>query len=371
VDDAALSETLDLIYEVAVAPDRWLELLQRLASDFSCHFVGMNISSANRDEFRAMAVGVDRAEHQAFLRRFNRNLPLSLRVRPGLASELIDVGALITRAEWERTEMYQAFYRPNDMGHGARLTIWSGRSGTQAVNLSRPWRAAPFGEKERSLARTLLPHLQRAARVTRHLQNADLLTMATHATLDAMHQPVLLLDRTGRLVYANRGAERVLRMADGLLAGRERLSAGSPAATRALDALVSAAARGPGKGGTLRLPRPSGKASLVLVAIPIRSLHDFFVTGQPAVVLCVSDPASRGTTDAAVLTTLFGLTRAEAELARQLLAGHELPAIAAASGRSVHTERNLLARVMAKTETRRQSDLVGLLGQLPRVPADA
>ncbi len=71
-----------------------------------------------------------------------------------------------------------------------------------------------------------------------------------------------------------------------------------------------------------------------------------------------------------MLTALFGLTRAEAELARQLLAGHELPAIAAASGRSVFTVRNLLARVMAKTETGRQSELIGLLGRLPRTIDD-
>jgi hypothetical protein len=153
MDDVVLSETLGLIYETAVAPDRWSELLQRLARGFDCHYGGMNISSANRDEFRAMAVGVDHAEHQAILHRFNRSLPLARRVRPGLASELIVASEFYTRAEWERLEIHQAFYRPNDMGHGARLAIWSGRSGTQAVNLSRPWRAAAFGEKERRLAR--------------------------------------------------------------------------------------------------------------------------------------------------------------------------------------------------------------------------
>jgi DNA-binding CsgD family transcriptional regulator len=368
MDDVALSETLDLIYETAVAPDRWSELLQRLACGFDCHFVGMNISSANRDEFRAVAVGVDRAEHQAFLRRFNRNLPVALRVRPGLADGLIDASTLITRSEMERTEMYQAFYRPNDIGRCARMTVWSSHSGSQAINLCRPWRAAAFGEAEHSLARTLIPHLQRSAQVARHLHNADLLTNAAHATLDALPHPVLLLHRAGGLVYANREAEHLLRAADGLLAGRERLSGASASATRSLEALVAAAARDPGKGGTLRLPRPSGKTPLVLVAIPIGGFRDFVFPDQPAVILCVADPTSRDMIAAGVLTAAFGLTPAEAELARQLLAGHELPAIAASSGRSVHTVRNLLARVMAKTETGRQSELVGLLGRLPRTP---
>lgn len=251
------------------------------------------------------------------------------------------------------------------------MTIWSGHAGTQSIALSRSWRAAAFEERERSLARVLIPHLHRATQVARQLSNADLLTKAAHATLDTLPHPVLLLDRTERLVYANHEADRLLRTADGLLMGRERLAGASATATHALQALVGAAARGSRKGGTLRLPRPSGKAALVAVAIPVRGLEDFFFTNQPAVLLCVGDPTAKATIDAAMLRTLFGLTRAEAELARQLLAGHELPSIAAASGRSVFTVRNLLARVMAKTETGRQSELVGLLGRLPRTLADA
>ena len=371
MDDPAHSETLGLVYESAVSPDRWPELLQRLAHGFDCHFCGMNISSANREEFRAIAVGVDRAEHQAFLHRFNRTNPVTLRLPSGVTGELIEACSVMSRAELERSEMYQAFYRPNDMGHTARMTIWSGRAGTQSIALSRPWRAAPFGARERSLARSLIPHLHRATRVARHLGNADLLTKAAHATLDALPHPVLLLDRTGRPVYVNRETDRLLRAADGLLAGRERLSGASAAATRALEALIGAAARGSGNGGTLRLPRPSGKAPLVVVAIPIRGLHDFFFADQPTVLLFVADPTEKRTVDAAMLTALFGLTRAEAELARQLLAGHELQAIAAATGRSIFTVRNLLARVMAKTETGRQSDLMGLLGRLPKSVNDA
>ena len=368
MDDSSLTQTLGMIYDVAVAPDRWPALLDRLVQDFDCHFGGMNISSANRDECRAMAIGVDRAEHQDFVRRFNRTNPIALRVQRGLASELIEASSLIARPEMERLEMYQAFYRPNDMGHTARMTIWNGRAGTQSITIARSWNTVAFSDKERSLARTLIPHLQRAAQMARHMQNADLLTMAAHSTLDALPHPVFLLAGDGRPIYANRGAEHLLRKADGLVAGREALTAASSSATRALEALIGAAARSPGKGGTLRLSRPSGKPPLALVVIPIRRTNDFFFfADQPAAILCVSDPAERETIDAAVLTALFGLTRAEAGLASALLAGHELPAIAASSGRSIHTLRNLLARVMAKTETSRQSELIGLLGQLPRI----
>jgi DNA-binding CsgD family transcriptional regulator len=241
------------------------------------------------------------------------------------------------------------------------MTIWDGRARTRSITIARSWNTTAFGDKERSLTRTMIPHLQRAARVARHIQNANLLTMAAQSTLDALPHSAFLLAGDGRPIYANRGSGRLLREADGLIAGHEGLTAASSSATRALEALIGAAARDPGKGGTLRLSRPSEKPPLAVVVIPIRRINDFFFfADQPAAILCVSDPTDRETIDPAVLTALFGLTRAEGTLASALLAGHELPAIAASSGRSIHTLRNLLARIMAKTETSRQSELVGL-----------
>ena len=118
----------------------------------------------------------------------------------------------------------------------------------------------------------------------------------------------------------------------------------------------------------MRLPRASGKPALALLAIPMRGLDDFMLAGRPAILVCVSDPAQQREARPAMLMTLFGLTRAEAALATRLLAGEELSTIAAATGRSIATVRNLLARLMAKTETRRQTDLVRMLDRLPHPP---
>jgi DNA-binding CsgD family transcriptional regulator len=66
------------------------------------------------------------------------------------------------------------------------------------------------------------------------------------------------------------------------------------------------------------------------------------------------------------LADLFGLTGTEAALAADLLAGQELREIAARRGRSINTVRTHLARVMAKTDVNRQSELMRLLTSLPR-----
>jgi DNA-binding CsgD family transcriptional regulator len=366
VDQGTFTETLGVIYDAAVAPDRWPALLQHLGRDFRCHFTGMVISNADRSAFEGMAAGVDREVHQAFLRRHHQNSPLRLASPPMLTGEVIDSEAIMPRAQFERTEIYQDFFRPHDMGYGLRLTLWQGQGGAHTMSLVRPWGAGAFDGREHQFANRLMPHLERAAAVARHMRAADLMTRSAHAVLDAVQQPVLLLRRDGRLIHANASAQTVLLAADGLTVMRHGLKGATAAATRALEALIASAAATPGVSGTIRMQRPSGRAPLVMIAMPMQGLDDFALEEHPAVLVCVSDPTRQPEVEPRLLIELFGLTPTEAALAQQLLAGRELKVIAAANGRDVSTVRKLLTRLMSKTETRLQSDLLRLLDRIPR-----
>jgi DNA-binding CsgD family transcriptional regulator/PAS domain-containing protein len=360
-------ETLGVIYDTALAPASWPTLLQRLGQDFHCHFVGMVASNTDRSAFDGMAFGIDREAHQAFLRRHHQNSPLRLAAPPMLTGEVIGSEAIMPRATFERTEIYQDFFRPHDMGYGLRLTLWQGEAGAHTMSLVRPWGAGTFDGLEHQLAHRLMPHLQRAAAVGRHMRAADLMMRSAHAVLDAVQQPVVLLGADGRLIHGNAAAEALLRAADGLSVGRRGLYGASAAATRALEAVVAAAAR-TGVSGMIRLQRPSGGAPLVLIAMPMHGLDDFALEEHPRVLVCISDPARHTEIEPRLLMEFFGLNAAEAALAQQLLAGRELKAIAAASGRNISTVRHLLGRLMAKTGTGQQSELIRLLDRFPRLP---
>jgi len=65
-----------------------------------------------------------------------------------------------------------------------------------------------------------------------------------------------------------------------------------------------------------------------------------------------------------MLVTSFGLSRAEVEIVRNLMAGHTLRQIAAMTGRSEHTVRNQAKAVLAKTGAPGQVDLVRLVAFL-------
>ena len=136
-DFERFTRATDLIYNAAVTPSLWPDLLRELAQSVNCHYGGMIINSADRSLVDGMAVGVSRDAHQTYLRRFHRTNPLG-RSGKAIVGVVEDSRELMSRTAVERTEMYEAFFRPHDLGEGVRLMIWRNAYGRQAISLYRP-----------------------------------------------------------------------------------------------------------------------------------------------------------------------------------------------------------------------------------------
>ena len=213
----------------------------------------------------------------------------------------------------------------------------------------------------------MLPHLQRCAAVASRLAEASTRASAAEAGLEALRHPVLMLDAGGRAIHWNAAADRLLARRDGLLLERGGLSPSERKAANPLrHALGRASGAGPRKprSASLSLSRSSGPP-LRLTLLPVLPQAGWSASRRPSVLVLVDDPAEALAAPIGALTELFGLTTAEAEVARALASGNAPQQIAARSGRSLHTVRTLLARVMRKTRTTRQADLIRLLITLP------
>ena len=75
----------------------------------------------------------------------------------------------------------------------------------------------------------------------------------------------------------------------------------------------------------------------------------------------LNDPLKSYELRAEQLQRLFGLTMAEADVARRYVENSDLRAIASEAGRSYETVRGHLKQVMQKLEVNRQADLVRIL----------
>jgi len=288
--------------------------------------------------------------------------------------------ALVPDAEFLRSEFY------NDFGchYGLRWVVGTvlplGEAGVMPLGLHRPAGAPPFGEAERRLLAQAMPHLIRALQLRHRL--ALIRTPATgFEALDALPSAVAIVDGHARLLLANAAAERLA--AGGGTLRFERLSgiglgiaagtivlARQSADTAALHRMIAATALCGSAGGALRLHDEDGMATLAAMVAPLprrfgRRLDERSgrVPGQ-ALLLLRPLGGDRALPRVAVLRDLYGLTRAEAEVARALAGGATKARVAAARGLRETTVRTQVRAVLEKTGAANLRDLERLLGDL-------
>jgi DNA-binding CsgD family transcriptional regulator len=101
---------------------------------------------------------------------------------------------------------------------------------------------------------------------------------------------------------------------------------------------------------------------LIVTIIPVRaSDRAAWASEGPYAVLFLTEPEQPRDIDAKLLTANFDLTPREASFAVLLLRGVALAEVAATLGIGIGTARWYLKRVLEKTRTHRQSELILLL----------
>jgi DNA-binding CsgD family transcriptional regulator len=189
------------------------------------------------------------------------------------------------------------------------------------------------------------------------------------AVLDRLDIGVILLDATGHPSFVNTRAADIAARGDGLNASRAGVTAALPAETRALQAAIAATAAeaaapatAAGNVGSRRvyLSRPSGLSPLAVTVVAVTDIGGG--DGQEArLALFIDDPEAPTRIDTSGLGAAYGLTPREAAVAALLSRGSDVTQAAKTLGIGVSSTRQYLKRVLDKTGTRRQANLVRLV----------
>jgi DNA-binding CsgD family transcriptional regulator len=282
--------------------------------------------------------------------------------------EIVLGDAILPEAELERTEFYNDWMRPQRIAHPVAAVLRSRAPGDPLSELTgfREEGSGPFDRESLHLVRQLVPHLQRALAIHARIGGAEMRAGAAEDALDWVSGGLILLDERGAPIAANRAAEEILAMGDGLVLDREGPRASSAKQTGELRRLVAEAARtGAGRGvdagGVVRLARPSGRPPLEAVVAPLRRASHPLLDREAACVILLSDPAARSDAPPARLRERYGFTPMEAEIASRLTSGMALAEIGKDLDITIHTVRGHLKRLFAKTRTHRQAELLRVL----------
>lgn len=384
----AATDVVGGIYEAALEPAKWPDVLGRLADEFGAQSAAAFVVDVSIAEVGFIAVSGldprlidDYVEYYAQVDPWNEYLGKRASGRPIVSQTVMDDQA------FERTEFYNDFLRDQNIFHAMGGFVV--RSGALAFlcGVQRPRERGAFAAGDLERMKELFPHLERAIRIHRRLVREGGLRDGMTAALDRMPLAAILADRFGRAVWMNRPAEDLVRHADGLrlrdgrieatvnngVSGELRrlmLGAATAAGGNASPARARAAGHGEEvapaaeSGGMLQLPRPWPLRPLTVMVTPLSASVRLaeaaldFDLARPTALLLISDPERAVQLPTDHLARTFGLTGAEAKLAAALATGTSLTDYADAARITIGTARWYLKQALAKTGAHRQSELV-------------
>lgn len=368
MDDAAeFDRAIGLIYEVATAPERLPDILAHLTDWLqgdTCHLVGWAAGSAiptiSVSTGLSEGVGPDYAAYYAALDP-RRQLALDHQ-SPG---ELLVCHEHFDKAYVSRSEFYQDYLLPIGVQYMLGTTLLNDSSALVQIAFQRHVGHAHFAEREILLAQRLIPHMQRALKLMLQFQQRQDQLICDQAGLEASSLGVLGLSARGEILYANAGAERLLQSAHGLRQAKGRLCATDADRNAELElALRRVAATG--GAASLNLGGLHGHCCLSLTRLPPAA--DLGIASRRAEVLClITESASRRVATAQQLIELFGLSPAEARLARALARGETLDDYALHEGVKRSTLKSHLQHAQLKMGVKSQKEMIRLVTMLPAV----
>lgn len=278
--------------------------------------------------------------------------------------------ALYPRKLLVTSEFYNDWIAPQKMAWALYGLAFKEKSRVLLINSVRFRGGRPFSDRDVCFMETLLPHIRQAVRL--HMKIAELQRRAGAAeeALNSWPMGIILVDCHGRALLVNRSAERITRERDGIQLCADGLHAARAEQTIVLRSLIFDAVQvsegcGLRPGGALALKRPSGKRALNVLVTPICSHASLCLQPGAAAIVLVSDPEAVEEAREDVLVRLFQFSRAEAGVAARLAHGKNVRDISEELHVSRNTLRTHLKRILEKTDTRRQAELVRLLLRSP------
>lgn len=373
-----LPTVLDLIYEAPLAHGAWQPALTAVADFVRAESCDLNFFEPKFFVYKRWEharVDADTIERYASafmsdLRNVHPRVPIVAGMQGG---QMFADSELWSAAERGRHPYFVEVFQRAGLHDGITACVNAGTGGADLIVLgtyfARPIGAAALPECRQRIA-ALLPHLRRACEMDARLLQARQETATLKEALNRTGDAVAMLDREGRVVFANRRAAATFNAGSGIdLAPDERLllstsearAALARALSRCAGSMVWTPAQDVGPPGSVVVRRGDGPPRILTLQPLPRELAGAF--GAVAL-LFISDPGGQSADHATLLRAVYGLTLAEAQLAEAVCNGAALKDYAGSRQISYETARTYLRRIYDKTGARRQSELARLVRAL-------
>lgn len=360
-----LQPLIDRIYDGVVDDGAWHGIAEEIAQAFSSTSAVLKIQDSKEhiDLVDTTSNLVVDPKHGEWAEYWHRNdLWVEKSIIFGM-SKIVTSRDLVPDAELKRTAFHGDWLRQLDIFHMMGAVLPIGDDSIGILGIHRPERAGFFSQADRHQLAGLLPHLLRAFQLRRKLARSQSIASTLSLVLDQSEYAIVVVDGDRNMVFANANAERLLGQNTEIGVRQGKLVAHRPEISSRLAYLVSqcvqtASGRVGTPGGCIPIRRWE-RLPISLTVAPLHGLSGDDGMTERAVIF-IRDPEAHSVSMMR-LRELFGLTPTEAAVAKALAEGRSPDQIAHNQGIGLGTVRSHLKKILLKTGTSKQGQLVSLL----------
>jgi DNA-binding CsgD family transcriptional regulator len=367
IDVEQFSGAVSAIYDCAIDPKCWPGAIARIAGLID-GFIGIILAvepSGNKVRYY-VDWNADPGVMQEYAA-YQVDDPLRVPFLRFDVDEPYNIPMVMDRSDWFATRLYQGFCKPKGWFDNIGVTLVKSPSRLTSLSIIRHESVGFAGPRELEIMRLLGPHLRKAVSIADLIEMRELTVTSLESSFDALLVSVLFVDRHRGIIHANAAARDLLAKGDPIRSERGALTALASDAAQRLEAAI-AALDGDVLAGeaseVVYLRSADGRPAFAHV-LPIASgVARRQIEPQAVAAIFIAPVGGPAVLPMQAWISAFGLTVAEVRVLERLIEGRTIVQVAAELDTAISTARTHLARLMQKTGSSRQADLVRTAMQL-------
>jgi DNA-binding CsgD family transcriptional regulator/PAS domain-containing protein len=368
-EEHALSTVIGHIYEASYNPEKWSVVLEKIAKYTGAHSTAIlyknqdsesqgcsySYNFPDEDIKKFIDFGVD-PNFYLFYEKAS--------IGTAAASDLLVPDR--SKLEARLGEKYISMAQSTVFYHMAGGLLYEDDRRIVGIGVMCPKEMGPMNEQQIEKLDMLIPHLQRALIIQNELRQLNDRVKALHESLDRLLIGLILFDKQLKPIYINPVAKSILKYHPAIQFENGKISASHHEDTEKIhSALVKALSASTADNideasTSFGIKHHENATTLPVIISPVNGIVKGFQVGdQEAVVdMCFSDPERPYLVETDKLTEIFGLTKAEAQVATSMANGISPKDIATMNNVEVSTIRSQLKSIYQKMGVNTQAELV-------------